>query len=114
MTEASQLLLFKGEAHRITVEEPSKMEDSFFEEVYRKAMACLRDIHRDNDGYNKSDREDKSLYLPEFNNLIAFCGERGSGKSSTMVSFRNLLRDWGVKGELFIFDLGHQLQQSCN
>jgi hypothetical protein len=99
MSDTQPLLLFKGEAHKITVETPSQMGDSFFKEVYQKAMACLVDIHRDNGRHKTDSNEPDSRYLPEFNNLIAFCGERGSGKSSTMISFRNLLRGWGDRSE---------------
>lgn len=108
--DAQPLLLFKGEAHKITEEQPQEMVNSFFEEAYIKAMACLHDIHVDNHKYNgQYKNEDHSRYLPEFNNLIAFSGERGSGKSSAMVSFRNLLRDWGKDHGAKGADIGNRL-----
>jgi hypothetical protein len=80
------LRLYKGEAHKIRVEDAKEITNSYFLEAYRQAFSCFSDIHED----NKITRDSKR----EFNNVIAFCGERGSGKTSAMMSFRNVLGAW--------------------
>jgi hypothetical protein len=102
--EENPLVLRHGDAHKIRVEEPNAMLSSFFVDSYRHALSCLQYIDVDNrrlyweemvaDGKIANEEKDDGRYLPEFNNVIAFCGERGSGKTSAMISFRNLLRDW--------------------
>lgn len=89
MAENNNVLkLYKGEAHKIRVEKADEFKDSYFLDAYRQALRCFHGIHVDNENTrkNKSNRE--------FNNVIAFCGERGSGKTSAMMSFRNMLADW--------------------
>ena len=43
------------------------------------------------------------LFVENPNNVIAFCGERGSGKSSAMLSFINALRQVGKNDDEFDF-----------
>lgn len=87
MAENNNVLkLYKGEAHKIRVEKAVEFKDSYFLDAYRQALRCFHDIHVDNEKNRGTGRE--------FNNVIAFCGERGSGKTSAMMSFRDMLAEW--------------------
>jgi hypothetical protein len=93
MAENNNVLkLYKGEAHKIRVEEAEEFEKSYFLDAYKQAFGCFGDIHLDNQRYQES--PESRATKREFNNVIAFCGERGSGKTSAMMSFRNALRNW--------------------
>jgi hypothetical protein len=94
------LRLKKGDAYKIKVEKTKEMADSPFKSVYFEAMAAFQEIEKDNETKYRTEKDLELRNvdrLPEFNNVIAFCGERGSGKTSAMVSFRNLLDGWGNK-----------------
>lgn len=79
-----KLKLAKGQTFRIYIEE-NIQEDSLFFHHYEIAANTLNHIWR----IQKDIRNDAtSGYDTEYpNNIIAFCGERGSGKSSAMMSF---------------------------
>lgn len=63
--------------------------DAFLEQ-YRIAADTLEDILRVYNSINKKDDNGyKEIEFP--NNIIAFCGERGDGKTSMLLSFMNLL-----------------------
>lgn len=69
-------------SNRIIYEDLSKIEDSVFEEVYREADWTLYKIIQDVEQYSgKKEKDDCSL------NVLSFLGERGRGKTSTMLSF---------------------------
>ncbi|MFT8351874.1 hypothetical protein [Clostridium saccharoperbutylacetonicum] len=91
--------------NRIKIESPEKMETSFFKEEYAKANVQIKDIIRlqknnkekkqnirENDCKNDNKNEDEDIS----NNIIAFIGERGSGKSSAMLSFKGKILSEGV------------------
>ncbi|MBU3071936.1 hypothetical protein [Clostridium estertheticum] len=73
---------------RIKIEKVYEFEESYFREEYLKSAKALNDIielsTEDNERDNNRD---------EYNNIIAFLGERGTGKTSVMVSFKNSLMD---------------------
>ncbi|MGH1387140.1 MAG: hypothetical protein ACRBBL_20635 [Kordia sp.] len=61
-------------------------ETSLFKEVYTKATKAVVEI------ISYSNTEDpKSISANDYNNVIAFAGERGTGKSSSMISFVDAL-----------------------
>lgn len=74
------------------IKEDISTSDVFFEQ-YRTASDILENIlsvyasinDKTDNGYNK-------IEYP--NNVIAFCGERGDGKTSMLLSFMNLLRKY--------------------
>lgn len=74
------------------IKEDISKSDVFFEQ-YRTASDILENIlsvyasinDKTDNGYNK-------IEYP--NNVIAFCGERGDGKTSMLLSFMNLLRQY--------------------
>lgn len=70
---------------KIRIEEFDEFEESYFKDEYIKAAKALNDIIRINETDIKKKKED------EYNNIIAFIGERGTGKTSAMISFKNSL-----------------------
>lgn len=64
------------------IEKMNNFEDSFFSDSYRQAYESLEDICKN---YNNTDDD-------YYNNIIAFVGDRGSGKTSTMRSFSHSLK----------------------
>lgn len=76
----AKLKLFKGKEFKVYVADNIQEDDLFFYE-YRKAAEMLNEIVQ----YNREN--DDKLKLEYENNIIAFCGERGEGKSSAMMSF---------------------------
>lgn len=81
-----------SEEYKIKIEEPSNLNGSFFEDIYIDAAEAVRDIIEQTERNNKI--SDKELFYTEkqdYNNIIAFCGERGTGKSSAMITFAQSL-----------------------
>lgn len=57
-------------------------EPSFFYEVYEKALGLIAEILEQNSQYRKNEKD--GLLFQERNNIIAFVGDRGTGKTSCM------------------------------
>lgn len=73
---------------------------AFFFNSYRQAAHCLGEILRAGAAYQQdcrqeekqiSDEQTNQSLLGYSNNIIAFCADRGNGKTSAMVSFANAL-----------------------
>jgi hypothetical protein len=62
-------------------------EDNFFYPIYEQALNQLEEIVKYGEAESIKSSQD---YL---NNIIAFCGERGQGKSSAMLSFSDALKN---------------------
>ena len=71
-----------NDEYKIKIETAKEFKGSIFEEVYHAASKNLSEII-----YQSNNGKDYDTY----NNIIAFTGERGKGKSSSMISFRNAL-----------------------
>lgn len=71
-----------NDEYKIKIENGNDFKGSIFEEVYDNAAITLCEIV--NQSKNGSEYD-------SYNNIIAFTGERGKGKSSSMISFRNAL-----------------------
>lgn len=89
------LVIDEKSIYKFKVENDMDFGKSFFHEVYEKAEQMLSDIRSnskqsENDSQNKIDND--------FNNIIAFVGERGSGKTSSMLSFSESLRNKNKPG----------------
>ncbi len=82
-----KLKIYKGNEFKVHVADSIDEDDLFFDE-YKKAAEMLSEIVR----YNK--KNDNRLKLEYENNIIAFCGERGEGKSSVMLSFVKAMRSY--------------------
>ncbi|MFV0150920.1 KAP family NTPase [Empedobacter falsenii] len=78
----STLIINLNEEYKIKIEEGKDFYTSIFKEVYEAALKNVEEIITQSSSDNKYD---------DFNNIIAFTGERGKGKSSSMISFRDAL-----------------------
>lgn len=97
-TGARTIKIDSGAEFKIKIENITDFEESFFREAYVKAIKNVEEIKDNNEKYyeikNKpgndifdyKDREEK-------NNIIAFIGERGAGKTSAMISFAKALKE---------------------
>ena len=72
-----------NEEYKIKIENGNDFNKSIFKDVYESALKNVIEIVKQSD-------EEKSKY-DDFNNIIAFTGERGKGKSSSMISFLDAL-----------------------
>lgn len=103
--------------YRIRVEEPKEFDNSFFRGVYETATKGALDIISKTIKYHDKEKSESnynnnfsSSYENDvFNNIIAFAGDRGAGKTSAMTSFLQLFtssnkekNDWIDKCELGI------------
>lgn len=80
----STLIINLNEEYKIKIEAGREFDHSIFKNVYNTALKCVEEI------VEQSDKNIDSQY-DDFNNIVAFTGERGKGKSSSMISFRDAL-----------------------
>ncbi len=89
-TIMANITIIKGEEFKIAVKEKITKDDLFMEQ-YERAAGMLDKIVRTS-AETQSEKELWSWKSQDFeNNIIAFCGERGEGKSSVMIAFVNAL-----------------------
>lgn len=81
----SNLTINLNEEYRIKIENGNEFHESIFSEVYFNAARNVAEIIK------QSDKSSKINKYNDFNNIIAFTGERGKGKSSSMISFHDAL-----------------------
>ena len=94
-----KIKITEGQNFSIHVEEKIEKENFFFHE-YEMAVKHLNHIW-DSQAAFKWKQND--LFIDNPNNIIAFCGERGTGKSSVMISFINALHQSEKKLDEFRF-----------
>jgi hypothetical protein len=78
----STLIININEEYKIKIEKGKDFNTSIFKEVYEAALKNVEEI---------VEQSSKNNIYDDFNNIIAFTGERGKGKSSSMISFRDAL-----------------------
>lgn len=78
----STLIINLNEEYKIKIEEGKYFNTSIFKEVYEAALKNVEEI---------VEQSSKNNTYDDFNNIIAFTGERGKGKSSSMISFLEAL-----------------------
>ncbi|RRJ86908.1 hypothetical protein EG240_15680 [Paenimyroides tangerinum] len=78
----STLIINLNEEYKIKIEDGKNFNTSIFKEVYEAALKNVEEI---------VEQSSKNNTYDDFNNIIAFTGERGKGKSSSMISFRDAL-----------------------
>lgn len=86
-----KLVIKEGSEFKIKVEGVQKFNDSFFKDIYDSAAVNAGEIIDNTKKYYSTDEKFKKD-KEEANNIIAFVGERGTGKSSAMVSFAEALK----------------------
>jgi hypothetical protein len=83
------------------------IENDIFLNAYEQAASILEDIVVASEEENTSSSKVTYKSPPDFlNNIIAFTGERGQGKSSAMASFTNTLTD-GISSSAIIKFFDH-------
>lgn len=82
--------------HSNYVEETKRFEESIFSDVYYKAKSLVKDITEESQYMEERNIREKmgSLKKEGIDNMIAFIGERGSGKTTAMFSFLNYLNNY--------------------
>lgn len=78
-----------GEEYKIKIEKETEFKDSIFKEVYIQAAKNVDEIILQANTVISND----SVSNDDYNNIIAFTGERGTGKSSSMISFADALKN---------------------
>lgn len=79
--------------NKIKIESLEEMKNSFFGKEYKKAEIQLKDIIESQKSVSKANEKEKNIDQDINNNIIAFVGERGTGKSSAMLSFKKKIVD---------------------
>lgn len=89
MNRKSKLKINKGEEFKIAIKD-IKDGDTIFYDQYKQALKMLGTIVKTSEIIQEKEQEDrnKNWQSEDYeNNIIAFCGERGEGKSSAMCTF---------------------------
>lgn len=98
---ALQCLLKKG----IHYENQQEFSESIYRDVYKGAYEAVEQIRTDNRNQKgKNCRKSKAKNV-EIANVISFVGRRGTGKSSSMLSFYESLRDYSENRKAFYAQL---------
>ncbi|MBN1968834.1 MAG: hypothetical protein JXR48_11860 [Candidatus Delongbacteria bacterium] len=96
MSNEKVLIFRKGEEYKIKVESIDEFNTSLFRDIYNRAAIAVNEIvaNSEDQRIKKSNKEidDFDLDAQKFNNIIAFTGDRGTGKTSAMVSFAKALK----------------------
>lgn len=118
--ERKTIEIYKGDEYRTRIDNAFK-ESDIFQEIYTRAGKILKEIIEEEWKFCK-EREEGSGFSSGFqgmsNNIIAFCADRGQGKTSAMLSFakvlkgglkddslrEKLLKQWEVSGEFYVLD----------
>ena len=80
-----------GEESRPKIETLEEIGKSFFTDTYRNAFSLIEDIVKQSDDIRGNESKDRDKY-ERLNNIIAFIGERGAGKTSCMLTVHSILR----------------------
>jgi|GEM_PF-5920064 len=99
MLKIRKLTLHKNLVNRTYYEEPNNYTDSFFRDVYIDAYRMVDNIIMHTFDIAKETRVTSSCDFQLLNNIISFIGERGTGKSSAMLSFSRFLRNFNKHEE---------------
>lgn len=90
----SKLIINLSQDYKVKLENKSEFPNSIFKDIYRFALDKVIEIVTNT--YPRFESSDFTLNEnpnggDDANNIIAFVGERGKGKSSSMISFRNAI-----------------------
>lgn len=98
MKDEKVLTVIKGQEFKLSLKKKIEEQDIFYDQ-YLEAATMLDDIVVN----DEDDNQATWAKVETENNIIAFCGERGEGKSSAMFTFINALSDRNVKNNSTIF-----------
>lgn len=98
LSKVRTLVIYEGSEFKIKVEKLEKFNVSFFNEIYNNSAVNVKEIiDNTKEYYIKKENKEFFKDKEEANNIIAFAGERGTGKSSAMVSFTEALKSISKK-----------------
>lgn len=92
------LTVIKGQEFKLSLKDKIEEKDIFYSQ-YLEAAAMLEDIVES----DESDKLADWMKTETENNIIAFCGERGEGKSSAMFTFINAVFNEKVRKNSTVF-----------
>lgn len=92
------LTIIKGQEFKLSLKEKIEEKDIFYTQ-YLEAAAMLEDIVAG----NENDKLLDWMKTETENNIIAFCGERGEGKSSAMFTFINAVFNEEIRKNSAVF-----------
>ncbi|MCT4672245.1 MAG: hypothetical protein N4A37_03220 [Prolixibacteraceae bacterium] len=88
------LVIDLQDQYNAVIEDASAISNSIYKDQYRQAAKCTSEILFHGKQLKDSSKNICTKYKEQdFNNIIAFCGERGTGKTSTMLSYARLLEN---------------------
>jgi hypothetical protein len=96
MNKKRVIVIGSDSEFKIKIENLDDFTDSFFRQVYLTAAKNCKEIIDNNIEYYDAKKSTNIFAYKdkeERNNIIAFAGERGAGKTSVMVSFANALKN---------------------
>lgn len=103
----NEIIFRMGEETGIVIEKTQEQfEQSIFKEQYKQALLLVNDIMSIPENYDEN--------APE-SNIIAFCGERGEGKTSALMSVRNILAEskaFNAAKEANLFPKKHDIKET--
>lgn len=82
--------------YRIKYEGIQEFDQSIFRSAYRQAASITKEIVKKNEEYHNNPRKRGNVYRnnEQIYNILSFVGDRGSGKSSCMLSYAEYLKDY--------------------
>lgn len=90
-----KIVLELKEQNKIRYEEFKNFDKSHFNNVYKQAVQITEKILQENEAfYEKNITGNDERNMRQIYNMISFVGDRGSGKTSSMLSFAEFLRDY--------------------
>lgn len=103
---SNNIIINIAEEYKIKIEKSYEFENSIFKEVYESAKYNLIEII---EHHNVHDSQKTEFKYDVYNNIICFVGERGQGKSSSMISFLEALIS-KKQNDVFLNDKNNVLQ----
>ena len=95
-----ELIIFRsGEENGIVIEREN-FKSSIFVDQYQQAIDLFARLWERQKSFQQQTEDYKPKVFGidnQFSNIIAFCGDRGEGKTSSMISFATLLTDNNVR-----------------
>ncbi|WP_173468030.1 hypothetical protein [Fibrobacter succinogenes] len=93
---SSTIKFYLGDESRLVIDDFSTKDESMFKDSYSAALSIVKNYI--SGGKKPANSEDATVFFRQTadvidNNIIAFIGERGTGKSSCMLSVANLLKN---------------------
>lgn len=102
----------KGDEHRVVIEK-EKYADSIFSEQYKQSLLIWNRICNDYTATGDVKSADENVHnVDGVSNIIAFCGDRGEGKTSCQMSFAELLHNEKERNE-FLKQSKMDVTQAC-